>query len=87
MATKGPTGTNEQLQHRNFPGNSGAHSDVDNPDAPGDRQQHLDRLIARMQTPAHRKAVEALFASTPKELGAAAVAAARATRDSGSAKK
>jgi antitoxin Phd len=37
----------------------------------------FDKLLARMQTPAARAGMKAAFHATPKELGQAAVAAAR----------
>jgi len=37
----------------------------------------FDKLLARMQTPAARAGMKAAFHATPKELGRAAVAAAR----------
>jgi prevent-host-death family protein len=39
--------------------------------------EDFDRLLARMQTPAARAGMNAAFHATPKELGKAAVAAAR----------
>ncbi len=39
--------------------------------------EEFDGLLARMQTPAARAAMNAAFHATPKELGKAAVAAAR----------
>ena len=39
--------------------------------------EEFDRLLARMQTPAARTRMNAAFHATPKELGKAAVAAAR----------
>ncbi len=39
--------------------------------------EKFDRFLARMQTPAARAGMNAAFRATPKELGKAAVAAAR----------
>jgi prevent-host-death family protein len=39
--------------------------------------EEFDRLLARMQTPAARASMNAAFHATPKELGKAAVGAAR----------
>jgi len=39
--------------------------------------EEFDGLLARMQTPAARAGMDAAFRATPKELGKAAVAAAR----------
>jgi antitoxin Phd len=39
--------------------------------------EEFDELLARMQTPAARTGMNAAFHATPKELGKAAVAAAR----------
>jgi hypothetical protein len=39
--------------------------------------EEFDRLLAKMQTPAARAGMNAAFHATPKELGRAAVAAAR----------
>ncbi|MEO5936597.1 MAG: hypothetical protein ABIP81_05240 [Terriglobales bacterium] len=39
------------------------------------RKEH-DEMFARMQTPAQRRALEAAFRATPKEMGEAAVRAA-----------
>lgn len=38
---------------------------------------HFDRLVAKMQTPEQKAAVDWLFRATPEELGAAAVRAAK----------
>ncbi len=45
-----------------------------------DLAAEYDVLLARMQTPAARKAMAAAFAATPAELGRAAVKAARKRR-------
>jgi prevent-host-death family protein len=42
-----------------------------------DMAQHFDALVAKMQTPAHAAAVDALFSATPEELGEAAVRATK----------
>ena len=72
MATKGSPGTKEQPQ----PGDASTRAEVDSSDALRDWQQRLDNQGAQMQTPAHRKAVDALFAATSEELGEAAVRSA-----------
>jgi antitoxin Phd len=40
-------------------------------------REEVDALVAKMQTPKARAAVRSLFKATPKQLGQAAVAAAR----------
>lgn len=42
-----------------------------------DMAEHFDALVARMQTSEHAAAVDALFNATPKELGKAALQAAK----------
>ena len=42
-----------------------------------DMARHFDALVAKMQTPEHATAVDALFNATPEELGDAAVQAAK----------
>jgi prevent-host-death family protein len=42
-----------------------------------DMARHFDALVAKMQTPEHAAAVDALFDATPEELGDAAVQAAK----------
>lgn len=42
-----------------------------------DMALHFDALVARMQTPGHAAAIDALFNATPAELGKAAVQAAK----------
>jgi len=44
-------------------------------------EQEFDQLVARMQTPEHRGAVEALFQLSSEELGEAAVIGGEADRD------
>lgn len=45
----------------------------------------FEERFARMQTPEHRAAVDALFKATPEELGRAAVRAARLRKEAQSA--
>ena len=45
-----------------------------------DLSERFDKLLATMQTPEAKAGVAAAFNATPQELGAAAVKAARATR-------
>jgi hypothetical protein len=47
------------------------------PDPLAGLRQEFDQLLAAMQTPKAKAGVDALFAATPTELGAAAVKAAR----------
>lgn len=42
-----------------------------------DMTRHFDALLAKMQTPEHAAAVDALFDATPEKLGDAAVQAAK----------
>ena len=44
-------------------------------------EQEFDQLVARMQTPEHRGAVEALFRLSGKEVGEGAVIGGEADRD------
>jgi prevent-host-death family protein len=44
-------------------------------------EREFDQLVARMQTPEHRNAVEALFQMSGEELGKAAVIGDEADRD------
>jgi hypothetical protein len=43
-------------------------------------QTQLDEMLARMQTPEDREAMQAAFSATPQQLGDAAVRAALITR-------
>jgi hypothetical protein len=47
------------------------------PDPLASLRQEFDQLLAAMQTPKAKAGVDALFAATPTELGAAAVKASR----------
>ena len=56
-------------------------TDRPTPDPLAALRAEFDALIAGMQTPEHRRAVEALMSATPEELGAAAVQQARRALD------
>jgi len=50
------------------------------PQIPKAVMDHWDQMVAAMQTPQHKAAVDALFRMTSKELGEAAVRGAKLRR-------